>query len=140
MAGLNVACLLVGSSLSQGSSFHHFFFFLEFALSENTWMVMLKNLSITSAITVLQKVFPGVGFFPVWFAGRGLGWLWIKNIWIKFSRGVGGGSSPRCKKCVSILVPGWKEETLSPWIIPLHDFLIIIDTSALEPTSMPTKK
>lgn len=33
-------------------------------------------------------------FFPVWFAGRGLGWLWIKNIWIKFSRGVGVGGCP----------------------------------------------
>lgn len=127
------------SSLSQGSSFHHFFRIL-LCLKIHGWSCwkLIYNFGHYST----AESFPwGRFFFPVWFAGRGLGWLWIKNIWIKFSRGVGGGgSSPRCKKCVSILVPGWKEETLSPWIIPLHDFLIIIDTSALEPTSMPTKK
>lgn len=75
-------------------------------------------------------------FFPVWFAGRGLGWLWIKNIWIKFSRGGGGwGSSPRCKTC--------------PWV--KRGNIVSMDTptsclryhhwhSAVEPTYMPTKK
>lgn len=92
MAGLNVACLLVGSSLSQGSSFHHFFFFLEFALSENTWMVMLKNLSITSAITVLQKVFPGVGFFfQSGLLGGGWGDYELKTFELNFPGGWGGG-------------------------------------------------
>lgn len=143
MAGLNVACLLVGSSLVPRFQLPPLFFFFRICF---VWKYMdghveklIYNFGHYSTCTA--ESFPwGRFFFPVWFAGRGLGWLWIKNIWIKFSRGVGGGSSPRCKKCVSILVPGWKEETLSPWIIPLHDFLIIIDTSALEPTSMPTKK
>lgn len=108
---LHVCLWAARSSLSQGSSFHHFFFFLEFALSENTWMVMLKNLSITSAITVLQKVFPGVGFFSQsGLLGGGWGDYELKTFELNFPGGWGGGPVPAVRNVLAFLSLGEKRK------------------------------
>lgn len=97
------------SSLSQGSSFHHFFRIL-LCLKIHGWSCwkLIYNFGHYST----AESFPwGRFFFPVWFAGRGLGWLWIKNIWIKFSRGVGGGGPvPAVRNVLAFLPLGEKRK------------------------------
>lgn len=55
----------------------------------------VENLSITSAITVLQKVFPGVGFFSQsGLLGGGWGDYELKTFELNFPGGWGGVQSP----------------------------------------------